>query len=333
MAEEAIWITEAEVVSLMDLPEAIDALEAGLRRQAAGEAQNMGKTHASWANGSTLHAVGATFEGLGYIGTKTWAHTAGGATPLLILWDAESGALAAVIEAFALGQMRTGGISGVATRWLADPGADRFAILGTGKQALAQVAAVAAVRPLAEVRVFSPTPEKRAMFVDKVRDGGFAGNVVDAASAEAALDGASIVTVATRARQPFVNAAMLAPAAHVNAIGAITPERAELDQSVFERANRVVADDPGAGRRLSSEFRDRFGDHDEAWSRVEALADVVAAGRARSAADDLTIFKAMGMGLSDLSLGIPLLAAARSTGLGRSIPTPVRAAPRLRRQS
>lgn len=327
---DALWISEADVVGLMNLPEAIDALEAGLRLQAGGAAQNMGKTHASWAGGSTLHAVGATFEGLGYIGTKTWAHTAGGATPLLILWDSETGALAAIIEAFALGQMRTGGVSGVATRWLAGPDASRLAIVGTGKQALAQVAAVAAVRPLTEVRVFSPTVERRAAFVAKVEAGGFAANVTDAPSAAAALDGAEIVTVATRAREAFIRADMLTQGAHINAIGAITPERAELDQSVFERAGRIVADDPSASRRLSSEFRDRLGDSDAAWATVEPLGRVVAEGRARGNGDDLTIFKAMGMGLSDLSLGIPMLAAARDAGLGRPIAAPVRAAPRLR---
>lgn len=328
---DAIWITEADVVGLMDLPQAIDALETGLRTQAGGTARNMGKTHASWGNGDTLHAVGATFEGLGYVGTKTWAHTEGGATPLLILWDAATGALAAVIEAFALGQMRTGGISGVATRWLSAPDAARFAIIGTGKQALAQVAAVAAVRPLDEIRVFSPTPEKRAAFVAKVRDNGFAASVIDSPSAAAAVEGAQIVTIATRARTPFIEAEMLAQGVHLNAIGAITPERAELGQSVFTRTARIVADDPTASRRLSSEFRGHFGEDDAKWAQVEPLSAVVASGTVRAAGDDVTIFKAMGMGLSDLSLGIPLLLAARDAGLGRPVPAPVRVAPRLRR--
>jgi ornithine cyclodeaminase len=73
-----LWISEADVVSLMSLPEAIDALRDGLREEAAGRAANMVKTHATWDNGSTLHAIGAVFEGWGVVGTKTWAHTAGG---------------------------------------------------------------------------------------------------------------------------------------------------------------------------------------------------------------------------------------------------------------
>src|SRR5437762_13381954 len=143
-----LWISEAEVVAMMDMGEAIIALKNGLLMEARGDAKNMVKTHVGWGDGSTLHAIGAVFAKEQLAGTKTWAHTEGGTTPLLILFDSQSGALKAVIEAFALGQMRTGGISGVATRWLAAADADELAIVGTGKQALLQVAAVAAVRPL-----------------------------------------------------------------------------------------------------------------------------------------------------------------------------------------
>ena len=123
---DPLWITEAEVVDALSLPEAIPALEAGLALEAAGTARNMPKTHQIWGGHHTLHAIGAVVEGAGTVGTKTWAHTAGGATPLVTLWSSETGKLLAIIEAFALGQMRTGGISGVATDRLARPDADEL---------------------------------------------------------------------------------------------------------------------------------------------------------------------------------------------------------------
>ena len=112
---DPLWITEADVVEALSLPEAIPALEAGLALEAAGTARNMAKTHQIWGGHHTLHAIGAVVEGANIVGTKTWAHTAGGATPLVTLWNSDTGRLEAIIEAFALGQMRTGGISGVAT--------------------------------------------------------------------------------------------------------------------------------------------------------------------------------------------------------------------------
>src|ERR1700680_1050786 len=136
--QTARWISESDVVSLMDLPGAIQALERGLIAEAEGHATNMVKTHAEWDGGSTLHAIGAAFPHDGFVGTKTWAHTEGGATPLLIIFDSHNGSLKAVIEAFALGQMRTASASGVATKWLAVDDASEFTMIGTGKQALAQ---------------------------------------------------------------------------------------------------------------------------------------------------------------------------------------------------
>src|SRR2546429_8590045 len=159
-----LWISEAEVVAMMDLGQAIEALEKGLLTEAQGDAVNMTKTHVAWGNGSTLHAIGAVYPKDGFAGTKTWSHTESGATPLLILFDSEDGSLKAIIEAFALGQMRTASASGVATRWLAREDADEFAIIGTGKQAITQVAAIVAVRPIKRIRVFGRNEERRAQF-------------------------------------------------------------------------------------------------------------------------------------------------------------------------
>src|SRR5712692_7959359 len=167
MDADAIWITEGEVVQLMDLKDAIVALEAALREEARGEAHNMTKTLLQYGK-NNLHAIGGK---LGYlVGTKTWAHTQGGTCPLLLLWSAEDGSLVAVIEAFALGNLRTGGISGVAADWMARRDARVMAIVGTGKQALAQVGTMLAVRPIEQLQVYSPRAESRQAFAAKVRE-------------------------------------------------------------------------------------------------------------------------------------------------------------------
>ncbi|HVM80976.1 MAG TPA: ornithine cyclodeaminase family protein [Stellaceae bacterium] len=326
---EPLWITEAEVTGLMDMGEAIAALERGLALEAEGKAENMVKTHAIWGGGHTLHAVGALFPESGFVGTKTWAHTEGGATPLLILFDSRDGALKAIIEAFALGQLRTGGISGVATRWLARADADDMALIGTGKQAITQLAAVAAVRPLRRLRVFSPNPERRAAFVKRVRSE-LDLPAEEAPSVAAAVEGASIITLVTRARVPFVSSAMVARGAHINAVGAITPERMEFEPSLIARAGVIAADSAPQVRNLSREFQEAFGGDEMQWQRLRPISAIVAAREPRPKDADITLFKAMGMGISDLSLGIEIYRRARAKGLGRVIPHPQRAKPRLK---
>lgn len=336
-----LWIAEADVVSVMDMDSAIRTLEQGLLAEARGDAHNMPKTHVAWGDG-TLHAIGAAFPKAGFVGTKTWAHTQGGATPLLILYESQTGALLAIVEAFALGQMRTGGASGVATRWLAAEGADELAIVGTGKQALAQVAAVAVVRPLKRVRVFGRNEERRAQFVTRVeRELGLA--VAACTTVAEAVKDAPIITVVTRATEPFLHAAMVTRGAHVNAVGAIVPSGAEVAGDVLARCSQIVVDNIKQAQRLSRELIEFLGAAGGvSWGRVASLASLVAAGRPlrppqASSGDatggpqgDLTLFKSLGMGISDLSLGIEVYQTAVRLGLGRSFAPPQWVAPRLR---
>lgn len=328
MSKEFLWLAERDVVALMDMADAIAALESGLLAEARGEASNMTKTHVAWA-GATLHAIGAAFPGQGFAGTKTWAHTEGGATPLLVLYDANDGALRAVIEAFALGQLRTGAASGVATRWLAAESADELAIVGTGKQALAQVAAVAAVRPLRRVRVYSRDAGRCSAFARRVQDE-LGLEAVCAGSVDEAVHDAKVVTTATRAKEPFLTGAMLARGTHVNAIGAIVPSGAEVEGDVLARCGAIVVDALLQAQKLSRELIDYVASGRGPWEGMQTLASVVAAGRPRPAGIDLTLFKSLGMGISDLALGIELVKRAEARGLGRRFPHPERAAPRLR---
>lgn len=328
IADALLWITEADVVRLMSLGEAIDALDRALVLEARGQATNMVKTHVAWERGNTLHAIGAAFPDAGFVGTKTWAHTQGGAMPLLVLFDSANGAVKAIIEAFALGQLRTGGISGVATRWLATPDATELAVIGTGKQMLAQAAAVAAVRSLSRVRVFSPNPEHRAQAVERLR-GTVPCAVVETPSVEACVANAPIIALVTRATQPFLTARMVARGAHVNAVGAITRERAEFADDLFARCGPVVVDSPVAARKLSREFSEHYGDDEAGWQKVVPLSAIVAQRATRPAGADVTLFKAMGMGLSDLALGIEVYRRAVDQGVGKTLPHPRPVSPRL----
>src|SRR5262249_31121878 len=133
---EPLWITEADVARLVDMGDAIAALEYGFREEAAGRAETMPKAHLLWDGSSTLHAIGAVFPQLGVSGTKTWTNAAAKSTPLVTMWDSRDGSLKAIVEASLLGQLRTGASAGLATSWLADPKADDFALVGAGKQAM-----------------------------------------------------------------------------------------------------------------------------------------------------------------------------------------------------
>lgn len=323
-----IWLQEKDVAELINLRDAINALEAGLRTEARDESRSMNTTQLVWPEGQTMHALGAISGAEGISGTKTWTHTKNGAIPLLILWDLEDGRLLAVIEAFALGQLKTAAISGLAARWMAEESAEELALIGTGKQAMPQVFAVLAVRPIRRIRVYSPTAENRIAFADRLRKLLPDMDIVAAGSVEEAVENSSIITLVTRAREPFLYASMILSGAHINAVGAIAPEREEFFQDVFERAGLVVADNIQSTKRFSNEFIRFYGDTDR-WSEVKSMGEVINAGIGRPENCDISLFKAMGQGLLDLSVGIEILHRAQLENRGMVLEKPTRVAPRL----
>src|SRR5207253_8147440 len=96
---------------------------------------------------------------------------------------------------------------------------------------------------------------------------------------------------------------------------------------VFARATLVAVDNLPGVQNLSREFITRYGKGD--WSAVTLLSTLIGSGRKRTANDDVTLFKAMGMGISDLALGTELVRRARDRGVGRTLAQPKKAKPRL----
>ncbi|MFT5487040.1 MAG: alanine dehydrogenase [Paracoccaceae bacterium] len=328
MTDKPIWLTEADVVALISLPEAIDALEATLALEADDLAASMPKTHLMVAANDAMHAIGASVAGEGICGFKTWINVQGKSETTMTLFSMEDGACLAVIEATALGQMRTASVTGVGTKRLAAAGADDMGIVGTGKQSLPQIAAVHAVRPLKEVRVSSRNPDTRRAFAENVTARlGIPARPVD--TLEEAVTDTPIVTLITNSTEAFLTGDMLAKGSHLNAMGAIVPSRVEFTDDVFARADLIAVDSLRSVRDLSTEFRGHYGEDDAAWQDVRTIASVIAADETRPDGADVTLFKAMGMGLSDLALAIEVLKRARAQNKGHKVPDRVKLPARL----
>jgi len=179
------------------------------------------------------------------------------------------------------------------------------------------------------VRVFGRDPQRRAEFARRVRDElGLEARAVGSV-AEAVRD-APVVTTVTRAGEPFLCAADVARGAHVNAVGAIVPTAAEVAPDVVARCRRIVADSVPQARELSRELRTALGTEDAAWDRVRPLSALVAEPSPRRPDEDVTLFKSLGTGIADLSLGMEVFSRAQRRGLGVPVAAPERAAPRLR---
>jgi ornithine cyclodeaminase len=329
MADSPIWITEADVTSMVSLPDAIGALERVLPLESQGKAQNMTKGHLMVADNDAMHVLGSSVAGEGICGFKNWINVRGKSETIIELFSMEDGANLAVIEATALGQMRTAAMTGVGTRRLAPAGADEMGIIGSGKQALPQVAACHAVRPLKRLRVFSRNPENRNKFADAVR-AEFDFDVISCETLEEATKDMPIVTIVTNSTVPFLTADMMAKGSHLNAMGAIVAARTEFTDDIFDRADMIAVDNLGTIKHMSAEFVAHFnGDDDPGWNNVRTISELIRDDLTRPEGADITLFKAMGMGLSDLSLAIDIYRRARTEGRGHKLPERVKTPPRL----
>ena len=236
----------------------------------------------------------------------------------VLLFDGETGALRALVDASAVTATRTAAVSAVATRTLAREDARELAILGTGVQARAHLEAMSKVRPFERARVWSRTPEHVAAFAREAR----APFPVDpAGSAEEAVRGADVVVTATSSVEPIVRRDWLRPGAHVNAVGSSIPTARELDVDTMAAA-ALFAD---ARESLVNEAGDYLFAAREATIgpehiRAELGEVLVGSNEGRRADDELTVFKSLGLAAEDLAAAEHVYARAHAAGAGASVP-------------
>lgn len=238
----------------------------------------------------------------------------------VVVFNAETGAPIALLEASAVTAVRTGAASGVASDCLARDDARVLALFGAGAQAPTQAAAVCAVRPIEEIRIFSLEGAEQ-LAARLSADSGGQRRVIVADSAAAAVAGADVICTATTSRRALFALSDLAPGAHINGIGAFTPEMQEIGidtvraASVFVDHRESVWEE--AGDLIIARDQGHFSDADIRAEIGEVIAGS-AAGRQRE--DELTFFKSVGHAAQDALSAAAIVARAEADNIGRVIP-------------
>ncbi|MEK9661493.1 MAG: ornithine cyclodeaminase family protein, partial [Alphaproteobacteria bacterium] len=212
--------------------------------------------------------------------------------------------------------LRTGAATGVAARYMAALDAETVGIIGSGTQARAQLMALAAVRPLREIGVFSRDAARRAGFAASMEaELGVAARPVG--SAAECVAGAEMVVTITNAGEPLFDGALLQPDAFVSAAGANRPARREIDVETVRRAALVAVDDPEQARIESGELTAAVEAGAIGWDAVVSLGDIVA-GRhgGRNGDGGIAVFKSLGIGIEDVAMAKTVYERALAAGAG-----------------
>jgi ornithine cyclodeaminase/alanine dehydrogenase-like protein (mu-crystallin family) len=232
------------------------------------------------------------------------------------LFDGATGVPTAILDASAVTAVRTAAVSAVATRTLARDDARVLAILGAGVQGKAHLQALVGVRGFEDVRVYSPT-EAHARAVAAAGDG--LARVVS--SAEDAVRGADVVVTATSAREPVLRRDWLEAGAHVNAVGASTPSVRELDVDTVA-ACALFCDSRESLRNEAGEYLlalEQGAIPGENHVRGELGEVLAGSAPGRLHADELTVFRSLGLAVEDLAAAECAVARARRMGIGTEV--------------
>ena len=313
----AIFLREDDVQRFLPIDEAIEAVERGFRELGDGTGVNIPRERAQ-AGGMGVTMMVAAFGNMGVGGFKAM----GAGKPLVLLYGGEPHQLLAVIEAGRLGQLRTGAASGVATRHMARENASSVGIIGTGFQARSQLAAVCAVRSIRTVKAYSRTPERREEFCQRMSES-LGIQVSPVSSAQEAVQGTDIVIVITNVRtlDPVLLGDWLEPGMHINAAGANSLGRRELDDAAVTRCSIIVADAKDQAKLECADLAVPIGAGLLDWEPVLELGQVVT-GRApgRTSADDITLFESQGVALEDVAVAAHIFERAQAEGVGEPLP-------------
>jgi alanine dehydrogenase len=328
--DTVLILNHQEVEALLDLDRLIRALEPAMVDLSAGRVSMPPRVTAEVGDQhGFLLSMPVYLPSPATLCTKLvslFPHNAGTGVPthqaVSVVFDAASGSPAALLDATHITAMRTAAGSALATRLLARPEADVLVIVGTGVQARAHAQAIPRVRPVREIRVVGRHPSKARALADEItRQQGIATTAGTSFSDAAA--GAGIVCATTHSPTPVVFGTWLEPGTHVNSVG-VNPQGGELDTDtvaqsliVVESRQAVLAPPPSGASDLVRRIQN--GTITEAHIHAEVGELLSGAREGRTLADQITLYKSVGVAVQDAVAARLVLDAARQRGVGTEV--------------
>jgi alanine dehydrogenase len=321
---EVLIVDQRQVSRLLPMESCMDAVAEALTSLARGDALMPLRTIVWLPDGSGgLAAMPSALPSADSLGIKVITVFPGNVGTELdshqgavLLFEGERGRLLAIIDATEITAIRTGAVSGVATRLLARPDTGDLAILGSGTQARSHLEAMLSVRPIGRVRVWSRTPQRSEAFGEQA-SARFGVRVEVVPTAREAVEGADLICTTTSSPQPILLGEWLAPGAHVNAIGAVGPTNRELDTHAIARSrlyvDRLESASNEAGEFVQAQAEGAIGQDHIVGEIGEVLAGIVPG---RQSSEEITVFRGVGLAIEDLAAARLIHRRAEQIGAG-----------------
>lgn len=300
----AIIISEPQTRKLIDMPQAVKALDKMFRDRAAGKMRNVPRRRLKGSE-KQLNMMAAWNQDMDLICLRAYAAEANTVT----LYSGRTGAIQAIIDMGYLSSLRTGAATGIAAKYLAPAGSKVLGIIGPGWQATFQVEAVAATCPIEQVVVYGRTPKRRKDFIKQMSKVVKADwrEVDSADEAEAAAD---ILVVSTDSTTAVATGGNLKEEVLVASIGANATVKHEVSNNLIRRMDLIVVDDLAAAKADSGDLVEACQTRIARWEDIAPLEKFVAGGAPQPRPKRI-FFQSNGIADEDLAVGKYVLDQAK----------------------
>ncbi|MGL5686932.1 MAG: ornithine cyclodeaminase family protein [Vagococcus fluvialis] len=238
----------------------------------------------------------------------------------MVTLDAETGMVSAILDGTYLTQLRTGAVQGAATELLAREDAKIGALIGTGGQAECQLWAMLTARNLEEIRIFDIDFERATAFA-KEMETIYKVEMIPCQTAKECVEGADVITSVTTSKQPTFQADWVKEGAHINGVGAYTPEMCEIPQEIIKKAKTVIFDTNDGVMQEAGDFIQPIEsgyltkDHYKGELGELVLGNI----EGRGSREEITIFKTVGSAVLDVFVADQIVRRAKIKQVGQEI--------------
>ena len=317
--------TDEDVARLLPMADAIEVVAQAMRTVSAGGAEQPLRHLVPAGSGNAMGVMSGSLTDPACFGVKLVSLFPGNPARGLsshrgavVLFESETGGAVAMMDAARLTAVRTAAASAVATRALAPESASTMALIGCGEQAEFHLEAINTVRPLSQVWVTGRSIDSAKAFSARLSDRYPALTIVPSEDSESAVRASDIVCTVTSSPTPVLFGDWLRPGQHLNIVGASIPVKREVDDAVVLRSSLWVDYRPSAFAQ-AGELVDMIaaGRMDEG-SVIGEIGEVLSGtARARQSADEITLYRSLGVIAQDLATADYILRAADQAGTGQ----------------
>jgi len=322
-------LSRHEVEALLTMEDALTAVEEGFRQLALGTVAMPQRNATTVAPHNGLHLAMPAYVGgevdaltvkiVTVYGDNLPKYNLPTIQGALLVHDARTGQLLALMDAEHLTATRTGAASGVATKYLARTDAATVTLFGAGALGPGQLAAVCAVRPIKHAYLVTRSGEKDADFCTQMsKQLGI--DIHATRNTQQAIENSDIICTATNSPTPLFDGKWLKPGAHINAVGAYKSTMRELDTTTLHRS-RVFVDRHEAARAEAGDLCIPIANGDLTYDHVAGELGAVIAGTLPGRGDDsaITLFKSVGLAMQDAVTAKQIYLAALAQKIGTEV--------------